>query len=256
MAPRCEMFMYMMHMWIVYTLLDWVQVEDTTEASKKALKNYIMNERELDTRINLDAIGIGKEDEEGKNKLREIADKHEADLPVVQGRFIATGTREDIMAMRTLLRKQKVELKPFPEVKGKLEAVQQQLVIEPMEGEALNAMEDGYKGWTATVEAVDILTSSAKTVTLAVARHQSNLGLRHVLTFTENLGMEPEMGYSSSITLAPPKGSSLSPVKAKIGWHLYPERSQVLVLGASDPSMGDKDMPKLSEEENFYSGYK
>jgi hypothetical protein len=27
MSPRCEMFMYMMHMWVVYALLDWVQVE-------------------------------------------------------------------------------------------------------------------------------------------------------------------------------------------------------------------------------------
>ena len=31
MAPRCEMFMYMMHMWVVYALLDWVQVRITAQ---------------------------------------------------------------------------------------------------------------------------------------------------------------------------------------------------------------------------------
>ena len=30
MSPRCEMFMYMMHMWVVYALLDWVQVGEST----------------------------------------------------------------------------------------------------------------------------------------------------------------------------------------------------------------------------------
>ena len=58
MSPRCEMFMYMMHMWVVYALLDWVQVEENTEASKKALKEYIASERGLGSRMNLDAIGL------------------------------------------------------------------------------------------------------------------------------------------------------------------------------------------------------
>ena len=40
MSPRCEMFMYMMHMWVVYALLDWVQVEESTEASKRAHKGF------------------------------------------------------------------------------------------------------------------------------------------------------------------------------------------------------------------------
>jgi len=60
---------------VVYALLGWVQVEKSTEASKKALRTYIRSDRDLGTRINLDAIGLSEEDTAGLEALKEISKK-------------------------------------------------------------------------------------------------------------------------------------------------------------------------------------
>jgi hypothetical protein len=48
--------------------------------------------------------------------LKEISEKQEDYLPVVQGRVVATGSKEDIFIIRELLSRHGVEIKPFPEV--------------------------------------------------------------------------------------------------------------------------------------------
>ena len=91
-------------------------MEESTEASKKALKTYIASDRELGARMNLDAIGLQESDTEAITALKEISEKQEEYLPVVQGRVVATGTKEDIFIIRDLLTSHGVEIRQFPEV--------------------------------------------------------------------------------------------------------------------------------------------
>jgi hypothetical protein len=249
MAPRCEMFMYMMHMWVVYALLDWVQVEESTEASKKALQTYISSDRDLGTRMNLDAIGLSEEDTAGLEALKEISKKQEEYLPVVQGRVVATGCKEDIMIIRDLLTSHGVEIKPFPQVRGKIKSLMQQLALVNPDGKReLTAEGSIYSGWSITVTGEDILTSQIVTKTSKIVDHAYFEG-RHVVTLDPDLGVEFEMG-SSKATLSPPKGSGGEKVEAVVGFHVYPALQQVLSVGDVE-----KDC-SLHEKDDFYYGYK
>ena len=49
--------MIMMYFWILHSLIDWVQVEDAIIAMKKQLRDYILQDRKLDT----NSIGIEPE---------------------------------------------------------------------------------------------------------------------------------------------------------------------------------------------------
>jgi hypothetical protein len=256
MSPRCEMFMYMMHMWVVYALLDWVQVEESTEASKKALKEFIASDRasDLGSRMNLDAIGVSEEDEAAMQAMKEISAKQEEYLPVVQGRVVATGTKEDIMMMRDLLKSHGVEIKQFPQVVGKIKGMQQQLSLLNPEGQRdLITQSDAYDKWQITVEGLDVMTAEIKTATSTVVSHKYSEG-RHLVTCEPDLGVEFEMG-SSKATLSPPKGSSGSKATALVGFHVYPALQQVMTVGdlAQDKY---PDMPPLSDTDDFYCGYK
>ena len=66
--------------------------------------------------MNLDAIGLQESDSEAITALKEISEKQEEYLPVVQGRVVATGTKEDIFIIRDLLTSHGVEIRQFPEV--------------------------------------------------------------------------------------------------------------------------------------------
>jgi len=257
MSPRCEMFMYMMHMWVVYALLDWVQVEESTEASKKALKTFIASDRaDLGSRMNLDAIGLSDSDESAITALREISEKQEEYLPVVQGRVVATGTKEDIYIIRDLLTSHGVEIKQFPQVTGKIKGMQQQIVLLNNTGQRdLTTQSDIYTKWQISVEGIDIMSDEQRmvTATSTIVSHTYSEG-RHIITCDPDLGTEFEMGTSKA-TLSPPKGTSGDKATATVGFHIYPALQQVMSVG---DLMHDKypKMPPLSETDDFYSGYK
>lgn len=254
MSPRCEMFMYMMHMWVVYALLDWVQVEESTEASKKALKTYISSDRDLGSRMNLDAIGLSESDTTGIEALKDISEKQEDYLPVVQGRVVATGTKEDIFIIRDLLKSHGVEIRQFPQLVGKVKGMQQQLALLNNTGKRdLLPESDMYTKWTMTVEGMDIVTSQLKTATSTIVSHKFAEG-RHVVTCDPDLGVEFEMGTSKA-TLSPPKSAGGEKVEALVGFHLYPALNQVLTLGDLD-TVKYPDMPPLSDKDDYYVGYK
>jgi len=168
---------------------------------------------------------------------------------VVQGRVVATGCKEDIMIIRDLLTSHGVEIKPFPQVRGKIKSLMQQLALVNPDGKReLTAEGSIYSGWSITVTGEDIMTSQIVTKTSKIINHAYSEG-RHLVTLDPDLGVEFEMG-SSKATLSPPKGSGGEKVEAVVGFHVYPALQQVL-------SVGDVEKDSvLNEIDDFYYGYK
>jgi hypothetical protein len=57
------------------------QVEESTESAKKSLQQYISADRDLGTRMNLDAIGLSEDDAAGLEALKDISKKQVRVLP-------------------------------------------------------------------------------------------------------------------------------------------------------------------------------
>ena len=173
---------------------------------------------------------------------------------MVQGRVVATGTKEDILTIRELLTSHGVTIKPFPQVVGKIKGMQQQLALLNKPGQRdLTTESDFYDGWQVTVEGLDVLTMELKTATSTVVSHTYAEG-RHLVTCEPDLGVEFEMGTSQA-TLSPPKGSAGDKATCMVGFHIYPSLMQVVTVGdlAKDKH---PDMPPLSDVDDYYSGYK
>mmetsp|Transcript_42652 Transcript_42652/g.106741 ORF Transcript_42652/g.106741 Transcript_42652/m.106741 type:complete len:642 (-) Transcript_42652:177-2102(-) len=247
MAPRCEAFMIMMYFWILHSLIDWVQVEDAIIAMKKQLREYILQDRKLDT----NSIGIEPE-AECRKVLKSYCDKEDVELPSLPARAYTTGGREDIERMRELLTGCGVDLKPYIEVNGIVNGLHQEFVLltdlayGEAEGGGISTTEGFYSGWELTIDGKDINTGKASKATRKVIAYRS---ARRVVTVAEPLGFDAEPGKAKFVLK---KGRD--EVKGMLGFHVYGHSNQVMTLGEGQENQ--KFQWNLSKEANYYTGHK
>eukprot|EP00281_Chroomonas_sp_CCMP1168_P006425 CAMPEP_0206275004 /NCGR_PEP_ID=MMETSP0047_2-20121206/35477_1 /ASSEMBLY_ACC=CAM_ASM_000192 /TAXON_ID=195065 /ORGANISM="Chroomonas mesostigmatica_cf, Strain CCMP1168" /LENGTH=643 /DNA_ID=CAMNT_0053704297 /DNA_START=26 /DNA_END=1957 /DNA_ORIENTATION=- len=248
MAPRCEAFMIMMYFWILHALIDWVQIEDAIIAMKKQLRQYILQDRKLDTK----SFGIEPE-ADARAVLKKYCEVGEdVELPSLPPRQFTTGSREDIDRMRQLLTGVGQKIEPFIEVKGMVDKVSQEFVLATAsqfkELGGISSTDGYYNRWIFEIEGKDVLTGEVKKGSSKVQRYN---GTDHVVTLETDLGWEPEPG-KAKFTIT--KESGMDWVKGVIGYHVYPHRNQVLMLG--EGLEDGRFQWKLRDQKNFYAGYK
>ncbi len=145
--PRCYAFLVMMGYWLLHSLIDWNDVEGFRDQHKDELRKYILSGYPLDMK----ALGLD-DDEGGKMLLYKYCEAEDVELPVLQS------DPDEIHMMRTLLSDSfpDLRLKPFPQVRGKIEQLLQEVALGSKEkGENLkeiNANAGFYNGYTLKVE--------------------------------------------------------------------------------------------------------
>lgn len=213
--------------------LPFPQVEGMRDTHKDALRNHVMRDGPID----YTAIGL-PDDDNGRATLKEYCNPEDVELPFLSGK------KDDIMELRKLLESSGYQIKPFPQVTGKIQTCMQEVVLglkEALNIKEINTNPKFYNGWTITIEQGD------KEGTATVVEYKG--GDKRVAVIQPALDFEFEMG-SAIFTL---KQDGFKNVQGTIGFHSFSKQHQVFSLGPADKN--EEFDWELKGAEGFYNGY-
>jgi len=233
-VPRCYAFLVMIGYWLLHSLIDWNDVEGMRDQGKDALRDHVLADRPID----LKSLGLSN-DEQGMLILKEYCTPQDVELPFV------SGNKADIMEMRDCLEKAGYKLEPFPEVKGTVQKVYQEVVLGSKEMKNLKDIittPGFYVGYSILVEKFDGSVAESTIVDYTG-------GDKRVATVEPPLGFVP-VADISKFTLK--KAGVAKDVSGLVGLHPLGQLNQVFIIGDAD----EKSEVKLNKEEGYYNGYK
>jgi len=239
MVPRCYAFLVMMGYWLLHSLIDWNDVEGMRDQHKDALRLHVMRGGDVDLR----SIGL-TDDDKGKETLKEYCEPEDIELPFI------TGKKDDIIEMRSLLQQSGYHLAPFPQVTGKLEQLQQEVVLGSRDHKCireLNTTANFYVGCELEVE-YKKEGEDRKTVVTTIVAYEG--GDKRIATIQPPIGVNPFV-VKASFTL---RKAGLKDVKGDFGLHPFSSMHQVFQLGTPDQN---KDFDwDLRNEDGYYNGFR